>query len=105
MRKKITLALLSLLLVPLAMMAQSVTISPSTGNLVAALSNDQSSSYTEVGFARGWSALWRHEQLPMNLVVADVPDLTEGGEIENPAGNLNTDGNGHLHIIGGNASD
>ncbi|MBQ4299971.1 MAG: DUF4430 domain-containing protein, partial [Lachnospiraceae bacterium] len=37
---KITLALLSLLLVPLAMMAQDVTISPSTGSLMAALTQE-----------------------------------------------------------------
>ena len=115
MVKKITLALLSLLLVPLGMMAQSVTVSPATGNLIAALSKDQSSSsqsQVEVGFVRGWSAMWRHEQLPLSFVVSDVPELLNG-EIKIPAGNLNkrdkTNEDGtktpQLLVIGGESSD
>ena len=39
---------------------QNVTISPSSGNLIAGL------TYTgEVGFEQGWSSLWRHNQLPL----------------------------------------
>lgn len=110
MRKKITLALLSLLLVPLAMMAQSVTVRPETGNLIAALTE----SSNEVGFARGWCATWRHVQLPLSLTVADSPALTNpGGEIASPAGNLGTRDKKNaddtttpqLVVIGGNASD
>ena len=89
MRKRFTLALLSLLLVPLAMMAQSVTVEPSTGNLIVALTEG-----TEVGFTGGWGAMWRHEQLPLSLTVSDYADLTDGGEIARPAGNL-YDKNGH----------
>ena len=72
---------LSALTIPLG--AQNVTISPSTGNLVAAVTEDQ-----EVGFGGGWSAMWRHEQLPLDFTVSDHADLTDGGEIANPAGNL-----------------
>ena len=78
MRKKITLALLSLLLVPLGMMAQSVTISPSTGKLIACLSYEG-----EQGFSDGWSSTWRHEQLPMDFIVKDLHD----GQYL-PAGNM-----------------
>ena len=96
MRKRFTLALLSLLLVPLGMMADSnVTVSPSTGSLIVALTEG-----TEVGFTGGWGAMWRHEQLPLSFTVADYVDLTEGGEIARPAGNL-YDKNGQLVVLGG----
>ncbi len=98
--KKFTLALLSLLLVPLGMMAQSVTVSPSSGNFVAAVSE----SSQEVGFQRGWSAMWRHEQLPLNFVTSDETTLTEGGEIAIPAGNMNSK-DGNLLLIGGSIDD
>lgn len=104
MRKRFTLALLSLLLVPLGMMAQTVTVGPESGNLIAALSE----SSQEVGFARGWRAMWRHEQLPLNLVTGDNPDLTVGGELKIPAGNMNyrtTDGVEQLLLIGGSIDD
>lgn len=63
--------------------AQNVTISPQTGSLVAALTGQN-----ETGFENGWSAMWRHEQLPLTLTVSDDADLTEGGELQNPTGNI-----------------
>lgn len=99
MRKRITLALLSMILVPLGMMAQSVTVDPTTGKLVAALTKPD-----EIGFGGGWSSLWRHEQLPMSLTVSDDPDLTDGGEIATPAGNLYNK-NGQLVVLGGIPND
>ena len=75
--------------------AQTVTVSPTTGKLVAA------STYEgEVGFENGWSSLWRHEQLPLSFSVADDDQLTLGGEISNPAGNINVIGN-NLVLMGG----
>lgn len=100
MRKRFTLALLSLLLVPLAMMAQDVTISPSTGSLMAALTQEG-----ESGSAAGNSSTWKHNQLALTLTVADFCNITSGGEIANPAGNLNTNSAGELTICGGNAPD
>lgn len=76
-------------------LAQSVTVEPSTGNLIVALTEGD-----EVGFTGGWGALWRHEQLPLSFTVADYVDLTEGGEIARPAGNL-YDKNGQLVVLGG----
>jgi len=99
MRKRFTLALLSLLLVPLGMMAQSVTVEPTTGNLIAALT-----SGSEVGFINGSSAMWRHEQLPLTFTVADDGTLTEGGEISNPAGDMRVH-NGYLVVHGGVSND
>lgn len=55
--------------------AQNVTISPSTGNLIAALTGNYGSGTTEIGFENGWSAMWRHEQLPLTLTVADQGKL------------------------------
>ena len=49
--------------------AQNVTISPSSGKLVAALTYDN-----EIGFQHGWSSLWRHNQLPLTLTVSDKTD-------------------------------
>lgn len=97
MRKKITLALLSLLLVPLAMMAQDVTISPTTGNLMAALTQEG-----EEGSAKGWSSTWKHNQLALTLTVSDFCNLTEGGESANPAGNIIQRGDNYVFVGGAN---
>ena len=99
MRKRFTLALLSLLVVPLAMMAQNVTISPSTGSLIAALTTG-----SESGFENGFSAMWRHEQLPLTFTVSDFCNLTDGGEFVQPAGNM-IDHNGYLVVDGGSSPD
>ena len=95
MRKRFTLALLSLLLVPLGMMAQSVTVEPTTGKLIAAKTGG-----SEAGFARGWSSMWRHEQLPLTLTVSDAENLNAGGEVAVPAGNISLY-NSQLVLAGG----
>ena len=99
MRKRFTLALLSLLLVPLAMMAQTVTVSPTTGNLVAAATGGN-----EVGFQNGWSSVWKHEQLPLSFTVSDYDNLSAGGDVMVPAGNINVR-NGQLVVMGGTSMD
>ena len=83
----------------LTVQAQNVTISPTTGSIIASLT-----SGSEIGSAGGWGALWRHEQLPLSLTVSDDPDLTEAGEIANPAGNL-YDKNGRIVVLGGIPND
>lgn len=82
MRKKITFALLSLLLVPLAMMAQNVTISPSSGTIVAgkATDNDQDS-----GLKAGFGSLWRHEQLQLTMTTSDFGRVTAAGALADPS--------------------
>ena len=99
MVKKITLALLSLLLVPLGMIAQTVTVSPSTGNLVAAATGGN-----ELGFQYGWSSVWKHEQLPLSFTVSDHDNLSAGGDVMVPAGNINVR-NGQLVVMGGTGMD
>ena len=78
---------------------QNVTISPSSGSLIAGL------TYTgEVGFQAGWSSLWRHNQLPLTLHVSDKSDLTESGVLKDPAGNISLDQSQNLYIVDGGES-
>lgn len=79
--------------------AQNVTISPSSGHLIAALTYDN-----EVGFEKGWSALWRHNQLPLSLHVSDKPDLTASGVLKDPAGNIRLDTDRKLYVLVGGSS-
>ena len=78
---------------------QDVTISPSSGHLIAALTYDN-----EVGFENGWSALWRHNQLPLSLHVSDKPDLTASGVLKDPAGNIRLDTQRNLYVLMGGSS-
>ena len=82
------------------MYAQDVVVSPETGKFVAALTTGN-----EVGFERGWSSLWRHDQLPLSLTVADDGALNSGGEFRNPAGNLLKKDGGTFYISGGKYAD
>ena len=63
--------------------AQNVTISPTTGKLVAGLTYEG-----ELGFEKGWSSLWRHEQLPLTLTVSDKADISGSGVLTDPAGDI-----------------
>ncbi|MFW5526861.1 MAG: hypothetical protein ACOCOW_07515, partial [Prevotella sp.] len=78
---------------------QNVTISPSSGHLIAALTYEN-----EVGFQNGWSALWRHNQLPLSLHVSDKPDLTSSGVLKDPAGNIRLDTKRNLYVLMGGSS-
>ena len=78
---------------------QNVTISPSSGNLIAAITYDN-----EVGFEKGWSALWRHRQLPLTLHVSDKPELTPSGVLKDPAGNIRLDTDRNLYVLMGGTS-
>ena len=75
---------------------QNVTISPSSGHLIAGLTYEN-----EVGFENGWSALWRHKQLPLTLHVSDKPDLTSSGVLKDPAGNIRLDTDRKLYVLMG----
>ena len=83
----------------LSAFGQNVTISPSSGNLIAALTYEN-----EVGFENGWSALWRHQQLPLTLHVSDKPDLTPSGVLKDPAGNIRLDTDRNLYVLMGGSS-
>ena len=80
---------------------QNVTISPSTGSLIAGVTYDG-----EVGFQNGSSSLWRHNQLPLTLHVSDKGDLTPGGVLKDPAGDIRLDdvsNQGYYLLHGGNS--
>ena len=93
MRKKITLALLSLLLVPLGMMAQNVTVHPGNGSMLPALKAGEEDTFF------GWNgfATWKHEQLSLTLTTGDS-DNNDGtdadGQLARPANDIfkNADG-------------
>lgn len=79
--------------------AQTVTISPKTGNVVAAVSTDE-----ELGMP-GYGGTWMHEQLPMTLTVADYGDLTTKGLLSKPANNIAANTDGTFYVIGGSSRD
>ena len=74
--------------------AQNVTISPATGKLVAGLTYDN-----EVGFEKGWSSLWRHEQLPLTLTVSDKADISGSGLLTDPAGDIILDATQDKYVV------
>lgn len=76
--------------------AQNVFVTPQTGKLIAALT-----SSTEAGFQRGWNSLWKHNQLPLTITVADGGELTDAGELKTPAANLNLSENGDALVLSG----
>ena len=103
MRKKFTFALLSLLLVPLGMMAQDVTIRANNGACVAAVKDYGT---TDSFFGAGGFATWQHEQLNMVLTTSDNTNLTPNGQLDNPANNIFKANDGvHLQLAHGQASD
>ena len=89
MRKKITLALLSLLLVPLGMMAQDVTVRSDNGNLIPAVKTGGGSTGTDLFYDLKGYALWKHNQLNLTLTTADddAADM-ENGQFQDAANNL-----------------
>ena len=95
MRKKITLALLSLLLVPLGMMAQNVTVHPGNGSMLPAKKNTTQSNGDTFFRWRGF-ATWKHEQLSLTMTTGDSENnltnasnqLTGNGQLKNPANNI-----------------
>lgn len=93
------LFLLAIWLVGTPVKAQNVVVSPSTGKLIAAYT-----SGTEEGFENGCSALWRHNQLPLTITVADDGKLTAGKELVNPAGDLGVRDD-KMVLLGGKKND
>ena len=99
MRKKITLALLSLLLVPLGMMAQNVTVHPGNGSMLPALKAGQEDTFF------GWNgfATWKHEQLSLTLTTGDS-DNNSGtdadGQLARPANDIFKSADGTCLQIG-----
>ena len=87
MRKKFTLALLSLLMVPLGMMAQTVTVRSDNGNTLPAVKGEGA---TDNFYKLGGFALWKHNQLNLTMSTADSDGaaMTNSGQFANPANNI-----------------
>ena len=79
-----------LLMVPLGVMAQNVTVKPSTGSMIAAVPENigGTSGDYDTFYRRGGFATWRHSQLCLTMTTSDAPGLTDDGQLANPANNL-----------------
>ena len=71
-----------LLTVGMAAAAQTVSISPKTGNVISAASYEDESHLDDFG------GVWVHNQLPMTLVTSDRSDLMESGMMKEHANNV-----------------
>lgn len=71
-----------LLTVGMAAAAQTVSISPKTGNVISAV------SYSSEAHLPGFGGVWVHNQLPMTLVTSDKSDLMESGMMKEHANNV-----------------
>lgn len=71
-----------LLTVGMAAAAQTVSISPKTGNVISA------ASYSGESHLPSFGGVWVHNQLPMTLVTSDKSDLMESGMMKEHANNV-----------------
>lgn len=71
-----------LLTVGMAAAAQTVSISPKTGNVISVASYEDESHLDDFG------GVWVHNQLPMTLVTSDKSDLMESGMMKEHANNM-----------------
>ncbi len=77
--------------------AQTVSISPQTGNVISALSTKDESHIQNYGGA------WVHNQLPLTLLTSDQATLTEAGLVKVHANNVGVQ-EGKLGLVSGHGS-
>lgn len=77
--------------------AQTVSISPNTGNVVSNLSYESESSLNSFG------GIWLHNQLPMTLITSDEKTITDDGLMKVHANNVSAQG-GQLIFASGSPS-
>lgn len=77
-----SLAVAVLFVVAAAVSAQTVSISPNTGNVISVLSYEDESHLDKFG------GVWVHNQLPMTLVTSDKSDLMKSGMMKEHANNM-----------------
>lgn len=80
------LTLIAMLMTSVGVNAQNVTIKKSTGAAIASVPEgdpDYDTFFKEGGFAT-----WRHNQLNLTMTTSDYTDLTENGQLANPANNI-----------------
>lgn len=99
MSKKITFLLTLMAFFVTGAWAQNVTISPSTGHLISAITTDD-----EIGAINGWGSMWRHNQLPLTLIVSDTTTLSNDHVLQEAAGDIILDPDQNLFVLGGGGS-
>ena len=72
--------------------AQNVTVRPSNGSMLASV---KSGGTTDAFYSLGGFATWKHEQLNLTITTADSDkgELTDNGQIANPANNIFSNAN------------
>lgn len=75
-----------LLTVGMAAAAQTVSISPKTGNVISA------ASYGTESHKKNFGGVWIHNQLPMTLITSDEATLTAAGLMKVHANNVSAMG-------------
>ncbi len=78
--------------------AQTISISPQTGNVIAA------ASYDDESHLEGYGGAWVHNQLPLTLVVSDAATLTENGLMKTHANNISPNGTSMVVVAGSSLS-
>ncbi len=78
--------------------AQTVSISPQTGNVISA------ASYSGESHLSGFGGVWVHNQLPMTLISSDKSGLTDNGLMSEHANNILASGNNLVFASGESAS-
>lgn len=91
------LAVAVLLVVAAAVSAQTVSISPNTGNVVSA------ASYNDESHIQNYGGVWIHDQLPLTLLTSDEATLTDAGLVKVHANNVGVE-DGKLGLISGHGS-
>ena len=87
-------AILILTMICGGLCAQTVSISPKTGNVISA------SSYETETHQKGFGGAWVHNQLPLTLITSDEATLKESGLMSVHANNVSAQ-DGKLIIISG----
>ena len=83
-----------LLTVGMAAAAQTVSISPKTGNVISAASYDSESH------VKNYGGVWIHNQLPMTLITSDEATITAAGLMKVHANNVSAVGDKLTFISG-----
>ncbi len=77
--------------------AQTVTISPQTGNVVSA------ASYSSESHVSGYGGAWIHNQIPLTLLTSDEATLSDEGLVKVHANNVGVQ-DGKLGLISGHGT-
>lgn len=81
----------------MAAAAQTVSISPKTGNVISA------ASYNDESHVQNYGGVWVHDQLPLTLLTSDKDALTDDGLVKEHANNVGVE-EGKLGLISGHGA-